>query len=841
MASGKVLVPGLLLCIISTTVLLWSMLTDKWFVIDASEYILKCKENKYLEETYPWQGELHVNEDIDSKTIEAEDDVPFSGDKNVILQQNDRVKFNRPKIDRPANDWPGLPLKASSKSHHPAPLLQRVQKKQNKFVPSRLLDDKNGKRASVNTLKKSDWDIQESKVNKWNQFAKDLRINLYGFGGRDITFYRGRHAKPVGSKNNECVNQQRKSISNGNKTELCANIKQNPDRKLPSNVGTRSCEKRQFSAYTGLWQTCFDANDGEVLRKVIERGKLVRCAPVRYGNLKVGTLPAGLSAEETEDVYREEWKTLHLRRILTSFLCMAAPVQVFGLILVIIGWITQRGFIIYSGGLVLVMSGLFQLLAVGTSVLLFDAELNRSPAELYNFPEGVKEGFGRSAQAIWFSTGSAMVAGMLCALAPVFLHSHAQTRKQINGVLAQEVCGPEDTNIEEPLAQEESKVDVIVNINAEPYATRKQLQGQAYSVDTGTIETQALNLCSKPFPKLNSLHREQKTQSVPNLPSDAERLPYSRCRPGRSSSRRNSRRRAPRALSPLAVVRTPQAAILALENERNIESETKTSDALTTSASVDVSDNPRYRLRVQSRMHRAATLSGPVEGISYSQSGNLDGQLHNPEIEMSCLASVDVSQRLRHARYARRTSHSYEETAARIRTILQQSVSVDDHRTRSLPRRNMAHTSLSEIAAETGGVSVLRNHCQVFLQRQNRLGGITGSDQTIRARPASSIVTMGRHHSEEANLLHPQPVHPAVARWQDGGRWSRSLDENKKCPVMLKQHSFPCSNLAREGTLDSVEECVESEIVSPEKISGTFIHEIEDDPPDITEDKVGEE
>lgn len=47
-----------------------------------------------------------------------------------------------------------------------------------------------------------------------------------------------------------------------------------------------------------------------------------------------------------------------LKRILVSFLCIAAPVQIFGVIIVISGWVIRRDFDIYAGGIVLVMSGI---------------------------------------------------------------------------------------------------------------------------------------------------------------------------------------------------------------------------------------------------------------------------------------------------------------------------------------------------------------------------------------------------------------------------------------------------------------------------------------------------
>lgn len=47
-----------------------------------------------------------------------------------------------------------------------------------------------------------------------------------------------------------------------------------------------------------------------------------------------------------------------LKRILVSFLCIAAPVQIFGVVIVISGWAIRRDFDIYAGGIVLVMSGM---------------------------------------------------------------------------------------------------------------------------------------------------------------------------------------------------------------------------------------------------------------------------------------------------------------------------------------------------------------------------------------------------------------------------------------------------------------------------------------------------
>lgn len=128
---------------------------------------------------------------------------------------------------------------------------------------------------------------------------------------------------------------------------------------------------------------------------------------------------------------------------MTSFLCMAVPVQMFGLILIIAGWGKQSGFIIYTGGLMLIMSGstvwywgsvlihdncykhnakfppgIFQLLAVGTSILFFDAELRRSPPDVYKFPSGVRESFGRSAYTAWVAAGCTFIAGVVCSVAP---------------------------------------------------------------------------------------------------------------------------------------------------------------------------------------------------------------------------------------------------------------------------------------------------------------------------------------------------------------------------------------------------------------------------------------
>nr|XP_026695035.1 uncharacterized protein LOC100186093 [Ciona intestinalis] len=206
------------------------------------------------------------------------------------------------------------------------------------------------------------------------------------------------------------------------------------------------------------------------------------------------------------------------------------------------GWYKEEGFEQYSGGLVLLMSGIFQLCGMCTHAILCRLEMTRRPEDVYQLPTLVLESYGLSAYFAWVSFGTTLLSSFLCVMAP--LHRPARpTIPCVTGRRAMVLCTDKDDADASPV--EGSIHPGRGNVTIQQTATNLQVP------------------CAKRKLKVSISHVDQ----ITNQQTTTELIT--------GSSMRQI------ATSPVASVRTPRAAIKALEVERrNMLSAVKENEAM---------------------------------------------------------------------------------------------------------------------------------------------------------------------------------------------------------------------------------------------------------------------
>ncbi|XP_078490783.1 uncharacterized protein LOC100186093 [Ciona intestinalis] len=505
MAAWKLLGPGMVLGVVSVVLLVVAISTDRWYVLDASLYAQLCTETVVFEPWYSWSEPVYAGHG-------------GYGGYNPRFKEYEAVA--RPMLIRDSTEHIlPAPLKAIQGSHGSNSLFN-VHKPQLKNEGKR----KDWKRVSRNVaflrnifgnstkVRNEVAEIRKERAAAWLQLMNDLNRNLYSFGGRDITL------------------RKRKT-------------KQNFPNKSMIHDGTIStCKKRQFSTATGLWRTCFLPEEDSMLGKLVACGNISRCISIPYGAFDSGAIPSHLYNNETVLVLGDEITSLNLRRAVVSFLFLALTVQLFGLAIIIMGWYKEEGFEQYSGGLVLLMSGIFQLCGMCTHAILCRLEMTRRPEDVYQLPTLVLESYGLSAYFAWVSFGTTLLSSFLCVMAP--LHRPARpTIPCVTGRRAMVLCADKDDADASPV--EGSIHPGRGNVTLQQTVTNSHVP------------------CSKRNIKVSISHVDQITnqQTTTELVS--------------GSSMRQV------ATSPVASVRTPRAAIKALEVERrNMLSAVKENEAM---------------------------------------------------------------------------------------------------------------------------------------------------------------------------------------------------------------------------------------------------------------------
>lgn len=185
-AAGRVVVFGVLCGLISTAFLLMSILTDNWFVIDASEYVKECRKDILLQQLYPEL--LEQSDQSNTVMVVHSDEVVQSTTQAQITLGNQTISW----MEKPHNDWPGSPIKSHINRNrlYPAPVRRR--------------------RLSGTPVQSEN--IYENKLQTWNKLINRLRFNLHGFGGRDVSFDHRNAMLPSAERNNNCVGTRKKSI-----------------------------------------------------------------------------------------------------------------------------------------------------------------------------------------------------------------------------------------------------------------------------------------------------------------------------------------------------------------------------------------------------------------------------------------------------------------------------------------------------------------------------------------------------------------------------------------------------------------------------------------------------
>lgn len=336
---------------------------------------------------------------------------------------------------------------------------------------------------------------------------------------------------------------------------------------------------------------------------------------------------------------------------------------------------------------------------------------------------------------------------------------------------------------------EQYKASMIVKVEATSPRSVKtgRFRKQSYSVDTGTEQF-------KPLLSLNrveeSAAKTSKTSSTPNLWQCHERGTLTRGRSTIGGLRRSS---------------TPVTAVWQLQGSEYFSSHSIYSNRVTpepqTQASFDADNITSKKALTLLRMSSRRSLPN-------SRSLFMAG-LPN-EHKLSLRETVDISQRLRHARYARRITHSYDTATCRMRGIIR-GVSLDDtRRTQSLPRPTMKQSPLH--LTSDRNISRLRDHRGDCFERN----GVSPSGSEIiphRRGRAAYLSSIGRNFSDDPASKRARLLHPQVARLsQDGSTSSRPAQDSRgsfnRSFSRDSSHSYV---LERESTLDSVRECSESE------------------------------
>ena len=216
MAAEKVLGLGVVIGFVSTAFLLTSLFSEKWFIIDASEYRKACREDEQLKQSYPWLEKQVLKDEVILKKLQP----GFSGEaKEVTSQQPITLGTQTEKwMERPHNDWPAPPKISPSYQPFPAPLTLRDEKRKYKHI-LRKHTKRKVKPNQTSTLlsqarrKKRKWNKNMYvKVAAWNQLAQKIESNLHDFGGRDTTFDRRRLTRPSGERGYGCLEDGEKSI-----------------------------------------------------------------------------------------------------------------------------------------------------------------------------------------------------------------------------------------------------------------------------------------------------------------------------------------------------------------------------------------------------------------------------------------------------------------------------------------------------------------------------------------------------------------------------------------------------------------------------------------------------
>lgn len=334
-------------------------------------------------------------------------------------------------------------------------------------------------------------------------------------------------------------------------------------------------------------------------------------------------------------------------------------------------------------------------------------------------------------------------------------------------------------------------VNIAVQIKSiSPSPTRKKfLQRQACSVDTGTCLMEPLI----PLQKLqDSPRRKSITCSTPNL-SQLEQprgITHGQATIGRL-------RRSCVAVAPMSQ-----------STRTNVES---TSPQLLDNRSAMLNQGLRISSRQMSfdniLSQRSLTLLRMSSRRSLRSLQSLSATSSMNDSDLSCWQTVEYSQRLRHARYARRTSHSHEEAVTRIHQIMRGASLDVQRRTKSLPRASTRKTLSSETTRE------IQERSQMDPRMEFPTISPSGSEIVPRTRGrAAYLSSLARNYSDDvatkrARLLHPQIVKLS----QDGSVFSRSSDGSRGIlNRSLSRESSRSYVLEREATLDSVRECSES-------------------------------
>lgn len=193
MWTDKVLGLGICCGLASTVFLFMSLFTDDWYIVDASAYRKQCRIDVILEKMYPWD---------DEEPPATDNPVSANGDRRSSIKTTTQVQLTLgdqtiSPLDKPYNDWPGMPLLSNKR---PNPESLRMTKRRKNITRGGIIDKPEENNGSFYV-----------KVARWNGIIKKIQSNLRGFGGRDTTFDRRNSNLPTGEKA-DCTNVAQKSI-----------------------------------------------------------------------------------------------------------------------------------------------------------------------------------------------------------------------------------------------------------------------------------------------------------------------------------------------------------------------------------------------------------------------------------------------------------------------------------------------------------------------------------------------------------------------------------------------------------------------------------------------------
>lgn len=334
-------------------------------------------------------------------------------------------------------------------------------------------------------------------------------------------------------------------------------------------------------------------------------------------------------------------------------------------------------------------------------------------------------------------------------------------------------------------------IDVIPEVTAERSKLkikRQRLAKASVSLDMGSYRQIKRPNESDPIKKSEKWHIKKQTKSVPNLQSASRKTNTSYPRRSRSTTRRSSRHRTNRTLSPVATVRTPRAAIKALEEEQMIR-RGNTEDF---SSGVEFWDShsnpwPAPDDRATSGCYLMQKNLVPTTRVPYSHSVYAGRPIYHTR---SLKQPADALIAYRQEAYSKRNSYSFERPSTRFVENIAENLTENplenqiptpsERRTRSLPRSTMKHTPLSELAS-IGGLGALKDHCELFLQRQSRGGNVVPSEITpqVPKRPRPSpLIEVGRQYSDDPRIALRRAINPTTHRLTtDRIHWAKSLDD----------------------------------------------------------------